>query len=132
MREGVQPTHLDPGEDVVVPHLEVRLAWNYAMEAYMRLEQFGHGQFVYGETWGWVIAEDYVKECRNRPAAKLGNCPQVGFTRTREKGSLPCNFCGKIESDMKQCSVCKRASYCSRDCQKKAWKAGHKNECVSF
>jgi CHAT domain-containing protein/tetratricopeptide (TPR) repeat protein len=30
-----------------------------------------------------------------------------------------------------QCAQCKAAKYCSKDCQKKAWKAGHKRECVS-
>ena len=30
------------------------------------------------------------------------------------------------------CSRCKAAAYCSKDCQVKDWKAGHKQECVSF
>jgi len=29
-----------------------------------------------------------------------------------------------------QCAQCKAAKYCSKDCQKKAWRAGHKQECV--
>jgi hypothetical protein len=38
--------------------------------------------------------------------------------------------CRKPLEQPLQCAQCKAAKYCSKDCQKKAWKAGHKRECV--
>lgn len=43
-----------------------------------------------------------------------------------------CSHCGSIESTpgvYKKCSQCYGPRYCSRKCQKAAWKAGHKHEC---
>ena len=45
---------------------------------------------------------------------------------------LVCDHCGKKETAMKQFKVCPRCMdtpYCSRDCQAKAWKSGHKKVC---
>eukprot|EP00578_Thalassiosira_sp_NH16_P009850 CAMPEP_0181114906 /NCGR_PEP_ID=MMETSP1071-20121207/21152_1 /TAXON_ID=35127 /ORGANISM="Thalassiosira sp., Strain NH16" /LENGTH=547 /DNA_ID=CAMNT_0023199085 /DNA_START=138 /DNA_END=1781 /DNA_ORIENTATION=- len=129
--EGVPPTRLEHGETVIVPHWEVSRIWNFAMEAYARVEGFGYGQCVYGETSGWDIVESFLKgQHGTLVPQRYVTCPQVGFKGTRDKGSWPCDFCGKVESDLKQCSVCKKVQYCSRDCQKKAWKATHKHECI--
>ena len=44
-------------------------------------------------------------------------------------------FCAKCGKDVqpgekfKQCSKCKAQWYCSKECQVKAWKAGHKKDC---
>lgn len=131
LRDGVPPTLLEPGETVLVPHWEVSCIWNYAMKAYMRLETFGYGSFVYGETIGWNIAEGFLtgKYAGELVRGRYNTCPQIGLLCTRDKGSFPCGCCGKVESNLKQCSVCKKAQYCSRDCQKKAWKT-HKRECT--
>jgi hypothetical protein len=43
-----------------------------------------------------------------------------------------CANCGKQgdkECDLKQCARCKVFSYCSKECQVKHWKAGHKADC---
>ena len=39
-----------------------------------------------------------------------------------------CNQCGN-PNDLKACSRCYSALYCSRDCQALHWKAGHKKKC---
>jgi len=44
-----------------------------------------------------------------------------------------CLFCGIFASGnvrLRKCAKCHRASYCSRKCQVKHWKAGHKKECI--
>ena len=43
---------------------------------------------------------------------------------------LTCGFCSKTGPDFLVCARCKVASYCSKTCQTKAWKANHKRECV--
>ena len=40
-----------------------------------------------------------------------------------------CHYCHKVTDDVKTCSACKAAVYCSKECQVKAWKGGHKLEC---
>jgi hypothetical protein len=127
----VTPTMLEPGETVIVPHWEVARIWNFAMKAYMRLEIFDHGQHVYGETIGWDIGEGFLKgKCGSLVPLRYNTCPQVGFTSTRDKGSFPCDYCGKVESNLQRCARCKKTQYCSRDCQKSAWKT-HKSVCVA-
>jgi hypothetical protein len=43
-----------------------------------------------------------------------------------------CHNCGKCATSetFKCCVRCKSAWYCSKDCQAKSWKAGHKHDCV--
>jgi hypothetical protein len=41
---------------------------------------------------------------------------------------LACNKCGKVSTDMKRCSRCKAATYCSESCQKAHWPQ-HKTQC---
>lgn len=53
LQQGTPPTQLEPGESVLVPHWEVTRIWNFAMDAYMRVETVGHGQYICGETTGW-------------------------------------------------------------------------------
>ena len=47
-------------------------------------------------------------------------------------GPTVCTECDRKASDEKpfpKCSRCKQAWYCSTECQKKAWKRGHKKIC---
>ena len=37
--------------------------------------------------------------------------------------------CRQLGSPLLRCARCKTAAYCSKNCQSKAWKAGHKREC---
>ena len=39
-----------------------------------------------------------------------------------------CDLCGD-EADVKHCSGCHKKAYCSTKCQKRGWKAGHKEQC---
>ncbi len=57
-----------------------------------------------------------------------------GFDRLLTVGGAECDHCGKKREDLglshlKACSRCLRAFYCSQDCQKRQWKAGHKDAC---
>lgn len=40
-----------------------------------------------------------------------------------------CHFCFEIQKPLKNCSSCKKVSYCSAECQKAAW-AKHKPDCA--
>ena len=41
-----------------------------------------------------------------------------------------CWSCGKEEEEIKKCSKCKFAKYCSRECQRSDWKQIHKELCL--
>ena len=43
--------------------------------------------------------------------------------------SSRCGQCGKSDGNLKHCSKCKTAVYCSRDCQARNWQSEHKAEC---
>ena len=46
-----------------------------------------------------------------------------------------CAFCKQMATEgitLKKCSACKAVVYCSPQCQKKDWKAGHKQKCLTL
>ena len=45
--------------------------------------------------------------------------------------SRPCAHCHQHAEGMKRCGGCKAVFYCSPECQKRAWKAGHKWQCTA-
>ena len=50
----------------------------------------------------------------------------------KENTYKKCTFCGSPESSTRKhkvCSACKKAFYCSTDCQRFDWKKNHKTEC---
>lgn len=47
----------------------------------------------------------------------------------RTSATSPCARCGHATAQLQACGSCKLVSYCSRDCQVKDWKAGHKAVC---
>lgn len=40
--------------------------------------------------------------------------------------------CDAVAEKMSKCGSCECVRYCSRECQKAAWKAGHKDHCVLY
>lgn len=68
------------------------------------------------------------------PIASICQLSKQGFDRLLTVGGAECDHCGKKREDLgsnhlKSCSRCLRAFYCSQDCQKRQWKAGHKEAC---
>ncbi|GAQ78909.1 hypothetical protein KFL_000200620 [Klebsormidium nitens] len=56
----------------------------------------------------------------------------LGFVKEKGgwlHGSKRCSKCGASGVAVKTCSGCRRAQYCSKECQVAAWKEGHKVEC---
>lgn len=60
-------------------------------------------------------------------------CPAYGVLPTWEHADVRCDYClrapGPDEGDWPRCSGCRRARYCSRECQQAAWAAYHAREC---
>ena len=53
------------------------------------------------------------------------------WTKTGVYVHRACLHCGKTTADLQKCMRCQKAFFCNADCQKKAWKAGHKLVCVA-
>eukprot|EP00548_Thalassiothrix_antarctica_P009118 CAMPEP_0194157676 /NCGR_PEP_ID=MMETSP0152-20130528/72882_1 /TAXON_ID=1049557 /ORGANISM="Thalassiothrix antarctica, Strain L6-D1" /LENGTH=380 /DNA_ID=CAMNT_0038866255 /DNA_START=77 /DNA_END=1219 /DNA_ORIENTATION=+ len=43
-----------------------------------------------------------------------------------------CQWCLKNDTKLFRCGSCKAQSYCSKECQIKHWKSGHKEECKKY
>ncbi|KAL7544911.1 hypothetical protein ACHAWF_008280 [Thalassiosira exigua] len=56
------------------------------------------------------------------------SCIETVNVKPDPKGGTLCNQCG-TPSDLKGCSRCHSAFYCSRECQALHWNAGHKKKC---
>ena len=52
-----------------------------------------------------------------------------GHIRRSEESA--CSQCGARGHGFQQCARCQAARYCSKECQKAAWKQGHKEACMA-
>lgn len=43
-----------------------------------------------------------------------------------------CDSCQQLSEKLQRCAGCAVATYCSKDCQRQHWRAGHKNSCKTF
>jgi len=64
------------------------------------------------------------------PAAKDGARLRPKDAAGESSNSKLCGNCCKALQKPLVCARCKTATYCSKDCQIKAWRAGHKGECA--
>ena len=86
-----------------------------------------------GEEYDAAISRDelaWVYESRGEPArareVRLSRGAS-GLVCSHEPCSTTAARCGRA---LKGCSKCHAVWYCGPDCQKKAWKAGHKAVCT--
>jgi hypothetical protein len=42
-----------------------------------------------------------------------------------------CGACKREAAGLQRCARCKQAFYCNQECQRAAWRAGHKLECLA-
>lgn len=83
------------------------------------------------------FSDDYVQQQEDKSMKALGT---FGFSANNladfSVEDVPeCAQCGEPETESRKlshCSRCKQVMYCTRECQRKAWKAGHKNACRDF
>eukprot|EP00931_Biecheleriopsis_adriatica_P019831 TRINITY_DN13404_c0_g1_i1.p1 TRINITY_DN13404_c0_g1~~TRINITY_DN13404_c0_g1_i1.p1 ORF type:complete len:340 (-),score=55.71 TRINITY_DN13404_c0_g1_i1:27-1046(-) len=66
-------------------------------------------------------------------AVHMAGFDSKAYAQEVHKEISSCAYCKKLpEGDkFKKCSGCQMVCYCSPECQKKHWKAGHKQNCVA-
>lgn len=76
-----------------------------------------------------IMKETWPEHWRPDLTAAIEN---VGFVKG-ESGWVhsfkQCSKCGACDVVVRSCSGCKRAHYCSKECQRAAWGEGHREEC---
>ena len=65
------------------------------------------------------------------PSIEWTLCTELGYVNETPTQEAVCFWCGNAEKALSKCAKCRVASYCSRECQIKDWKAGHKHSCKS-
>jgi len=76
----------------------------------------------------WVAFPSCGARAR-QPTWTRANAAQGG---ARHAMPEPCDYCGSTEKNSRLCSKCNTRRFCSQDCLKAAWKAGHKAECAKL
>lgn len=62
--------------------------------------------------------------------SKIISSPAIVCLAARYSLPFVCSFCGVVgDEKMKKCNGCKRAFYCSKECQKQDWLAEHRIAC---
>ena len=139
--DGLVPSALEPGEMLMVDHVEVRCLWNRAMQVFDLIESMGYEVTVYGECGGWDSVEDFLlspdvvelEEGRSVLAFRESSTSAwrgLKNIRGRDKGRRQCSHCLEHSEKLKQCAGCRKVEYCSKACQRASWKAGHRELCA--
>ncbi|KAI6098077.1 hypothetical protein EDD16DRAFT_1664746 [Pisolithus croceorrhizus] len=92
----------------------------------------GIGTEVLRERYGNVSAK-YATRAAISPLFPVSYMEKVGVNIDDPIEPAPtsgCVACGKGGGQLSTCSRCKKAKYCSKDCQVEDWKA-HKKNCVA-
>ena len=76
----------------------------------------------------------HARLCQGFAKAELSTIGEARRARKTLTDQLCCTMCGYVETESKlsSCASCLSAFYCSRECQKADWKAGHKQACALY
>ena len=143
LEQQVHPSTIEAGEMVLIEWWDVLKLWNAATRSYDALVPYLLEHNVYGESHGWDMVEDYLLHSARQGLqdGQYGLPPEgePGFQAQRDHGAgnepsnLACATCGKAGGDatapLKLCARCHAVWYCSSECQRADWKAGHKRVC---
>jgi len=95
----------------------------------------GPDRKVYAQLYAWFTAMAPPEKRKNeiilaRSWFPEDNCPhltEIAATFVKRMHTF-CNHCLKA-GPVSRCGACRRACYCSKECQREAWALGHREEC---
>ncbi|ORX86490.1 hypothetical protein K493DRAFT_319794 [Basidiobolus meristosporus CBS 931.73] len=100
------------------PHLRQRLHSDFECNVFSLVESFtsrGHSSDI--QCWASIIMRN---ACR-KDEARGG---------IRQCGNMSCGKWERFPREFSKCRRCRKAKYCSKVCQSKAWADGHRHWCV--
>ncbi|KAK9762010.1 hypothetical protein K7432_012647 [Basidiobolus ranarum] len=100
------------------PHLRQRLHTEFECNVFSLVEKFtsrGHSSEI--QCWASIIMRN---ACR-KDEARGG---------IRQCGNMTCGKWERFPREFSKCRRCRKAKYCSKVCQSKAWADGHRHWCV--
>ena len=71
-------------------------------------------------------------KCKNRERLAAAGSADIPFIPVGAIRGYLCFRCFDPSDNILKCSACKRAGYCSKQCQKLDWSISHKNHCKIF
>merc|ERR1712228_946023 len=74
--------------------------------------------YAYCTMYELTITPTFVKEKYSKKRKKI----------KKKLNKLVCSYCGR-KGKLKCCTACMNAVYCTKLCQKRDWRAGHRNKC---
>ena len=82
----------------------------------------------------WIKGKSFTSGVCWLRRSSAGGCDEATkhLRDIEKKTKRLCFHCGKNGVKIRQCSRCRTVNYCSKQCQKAAWKSGHKEACVTF
>ena len=115
---------------------EVRTLYREAKERQAAADVCGLKWHVADETSCYRLIRDFLRsvEAQGLPDSAMMSCTSM----KRKSDWNGCTSCGLDpireggDNGLKVCSGCKMVRYCSRECQKEHWRAGHKRECAAL
>ena len=72
--------------------------------------------------------EDVLQLARKVGLLSVTDAASADTQERKAVSERMCNHCGKERGKL-ICSRCRGARYCSEECQREAWRAGHKRVC---
>lgn len=91
------------------------------------MREINYGLDPSSEAVGYTNWKSHEKAAHERMAADAR-----AYFRSLGPFSDSCDFCGAEEqmgSKLQRCEACKASRYCSKECQRGAWKDGHRETC---
>ena len=98
-------------------------------KAYGRVRNIESGLPKQAETGAGAASAEPVVAITTGERAEMIGVARESKKRAEAVDKSKCSECDKESRALQMCSICEEAFYCSKECQAKAWKGGHKAVC---
>jgi len=86
-------------------------------------------QLIAGSAHRLWVAEGRPRISR-RMSTRVRTFGPMAALALRDTGKARCDVCDDGDAQLRRCAACGMGAYCSRTCQKRAWRKGHRHACL--